>query len=119
MGGAEDALERRRVQLGALFQGGEDRPAVVVDDDQGQVESRLARPEDQPVGVVEERPSPSSARSGTRSRRPRASDRGGDRPVDAGQAAVPHDEPVLVGEYGVVIRSRSRTGFDEPATRVA
>ena len=52
---AEHPLERPRVGIRALLEGGEDRTAVVVDDDEGEVRSRLTGSDDQAVGVVEKR----------------------------------------------------------------
>ena len=67
----------------------EDRPAVVVDDHDREVRPRLVGPEDQPVGVVQER-HVAHQRDGARAVRPAqgGADRGGDGAVDAGQAPV-------------------------------
>ena len=120
VGGAEDPFERRGVGVGALLQGGEDRAAVVVDDDQGQVGTGLVRADDQAVGVVEEG---HVAEQGQGAGRVAAAegdaDGGGDGPVDAGQATVPDDEPVLVRGVRRGHEVEVADGFDEPATRVA
>ena len=99
-----------------LLERGEDRAAVVVDDHDGQVGPRLARPDHQPVAVVQEgdvaeqrqRPGavrPAEGRADGGRHRCRRCRRARGWPPPCG--GPPRG-------YGATIRSRSRTGLEAP-----
>ena len=106
MRGAEDPLERRPVLGRALLEQAEDRAAVVVHHDDREVRAGLARPDHQPVRVVQE-----GQVAEQRVRRAGGGEGGADRgrhgPVDAGHAAV--------GQHG---HAGSRAGQEQVADRL-
>ena len=118
VGGAEERLVAVGVRRGALLEGGEDRAAVVVDDDDREVGPLLARAEHQAVrrrGGTSRRPS--GPGSGCCRGRPRAA------PIAVETVPSMPDRPRLASTlrrsptaYGATIRSRSRTGLEAPTT---
>ena len=107
--GAEDALEVGGPLGRPGFEGREDAAAVIVDDDEREVGHLLPRPDEQPVGVVEEGQVAHQRDGRDQVAGQGDTNRGGDHPVDAGEPAV--------GEH--LVGDRARDGQVEVAHRVA
>ena len=99
MGRREDPLEGVGVIRCPLLEQAEDRPAVVVDDDDGEIGTRFARAEDEAGEVVDEGDVTDERDRAGRARRAGQGDPDGRREgaVDPRQPAVGHDEPALAG----------------------
>ena len=94
-GGGVDALEDVTERRVALLQGGEDAAAVVGRDDDREVGTRLAGSDEQGIGVVQEGQVADVGEGAARRTSEGGSDRGRQRAVDSGQAAVrDHETPL-------------------------